>query len=377
MIVKPFVGTHPDLDILVADVPVDYESLMAVEILLSENMHDSVSFEMAGLPTRAITEYRDRPIKLIASLGGNHRQQFTGRVIDVVPTSITSGGFVNDSPFQSAKIVGMGHSYEMRGDKSRVWNDYRLKEVVELLSELYGFSATLPKIAQRFSLSIQDTQSDWKFLQREVERHGLSMTMHGTHLHIFDPYHAFSHGKSRASLTTVKATRGDGSSFPGQILDFKGRFGERNPDGRYKDTVVSVLAGNTTFDVSTGTGAARFEERMVRYADTYGEAMRIAEASQKSQYDFEANVTAVGMLGTVPGGVVIVDNYGNPDFDGAWYVRKVRHRIATGAFITELAIARNANSQLFPTNVTAFKDGPAPAFVNGIWTSSMRGVHEY
>lgn len=377
MIVKPFVGTHPDLDIVIADVPVDYESLMAVEILLSENMHDAVSFDMAGLPPRAITDYIDRPVKLSATIGGNQRQQFVGRVIDVSPTSITSAGLVNDSPFQAARISCMGHSYEMRGSRSRVWNDYRLKEVVEQLSETYGFSATLPKVEQRFTLSIQDTQSDWQFLKREVEGHGLAMTMHGTHLHIYDPYQAYSHGMSRASLTTIKATRGDGTAFPGQILDFKGRFGERNPDGRYKETVVSVLAGNSTFDVSTGTGAARFEERLVEYADTYGEAMRLAESSRKKQYDFEASVTAVGMLGTVPGGIVVVDNYDNGNFDGPWYVRNVKHRIATGAFITELDIARNADSQLVPTNVTAFKEGPAPAFVNGLWTSSMRSVNEY
>jgi phage protein D len=377
MITQPYAAISPTLDIIIDGVPVDYESLMAVEFLLSENMHDAVSFEMAGVPTRALTEYRDRPVRLTASLGGNQRQDFVGRIVDIVPTSATAGGLMNSSPFQNGKLVCMGFSYEMRGSRSRVWNDYRLKDVVEQLSMEYGFSAALPRVEQRYNMSIQDTQSDWQFLVEEVQNHGLAMTMHGTHLHIFDPYGAYSRNTSIARLTTPTATKGDFTAFPGQILDFKGRFGERNPDGRYKETVVSVLAGGTTFDVSTGSGNARFEERLVEYADTYGEAMRLAEASRKKQYDFEATVTAVGMLGTVPGGVVIVDNYQNADIDGPWYVRSIKHRIATGAFISELEIARNATSQLVTSNMAQFKAGPPPSFYNGLWGTSSRSVDEY
>lgn len=380
MIVKQFAGTSPNLDISIAGVPVDYESLMAVEITLSENMHDTVSFEMAGIPTRAITEYIDQPVRLLASLGGSQKQLFVGRVVDVVPTAVTAGGLMNASPFQTATIRCMGYSYEMRGAQSRVWNDYKLKDIVSDFSELYGFSATIPLIQQRFNLSIQSTESDWQFLVRECTRQGYALTMHGTHMHIFDPYEALSHNTSLAGLTTLNGTNMDATTFPGQILEFKGRFGERNPDGRYKETIVSVLtsaAGNSTFDVSSGDGTARFQERLDAYGTTYGEAVRIAETSRKAQYDYEAKVNAVGMLGTLPGGVVKVDNYQNSDFDGYWYVREIKHRIATGAFISELSIARNSVTQLEVTNTEQYQEGPAPAFYNGLWSSSSRGVYEY
>jgi hypothetical protein len=376
MIVKPLVGTFPDMAITISGAPVDYTSINAVEFLLSENMHDGLSIEMGGIPTRAITDYIDAPVLVNITMSGQ-THTFTGNVIDVLPVSTTSGGLVNDSPFQTARLICMGASYEMRDNSSLYLVDYSLRDVVERYVDKYKISADVPQDSIRRGSVVQGTRNDWKFLVDEVTRNGYSMTLHGTHLHIFDPYAALSRTGVIISLITLRKTRMDAAPYPGQILDFRGRFGARNSDGKYKESIVSVLTNGKTFTVSTGDGTSRFKEYPSDYGGTYGEAVKLAEVEKKKAYDYEAQAQVVGVVGIVPGSVVKLDEYDNPQFDGYWYVREVKHRVATGAFLTDLSLARNKEEHLTRDGTLPMRDVPESEFYGGRWVSKRRGVNEY
>lgn len=378
MIVKPFAGSFPDLEVTISDVPVDYASLNAIEVTLSENMHDMLVFEMAGIPTRLVTAYINSAVKVVLSLG-NTGFTFAGRVIDVMPVAVTSGGLVNHSPYQTGRIVCLGNSYEMRGGGKKVWTDYTLADIVRDFSEKYKFSADLPTAKLRQSLKVQEAESDWQFLVKEVEANALVATMHGTHLHIFDPYSALSRQRTFTTLTTLRRTKMDAVAYSGQILEFKPRFGERNADGIYKETSVDVVSkgGSLLYTLSSGDGNARFQQRIDGFGSSYEEATKLAEAARRRAYDYEATAQVVGTLSTVPGSVVKVDTYDNADIDGYWYVREVHHRVATGAFITDLTLARNRDNNLVLDGTSPMLLPPAPLHLNGRWEASRRVVREY
>lgn len=385
MIVKPPLGIFPTMNIAIGEVPVNYESMNRVELHLNENMHDMATIEMVGLPTRALTDYINRPVNIDLSIGSARSQRFVGRVVEVNPTATSATGLVNYSPFQEAQVVCLGHSYEMRGSKSRAWaggGSVALRDVVDEFSSTYGLSADIPRTPLVHNMLLQEAQSDWQFLVDLVKRLGYACTLHGTHLHVYDPYKALSRNASFARLLTLRKTRGDAEAYPGSIMEFVGNLAENHPDGRYKDTVITVNDGKTVYDVSSReildiSDRPRFTNRVIEYVDSYGEAIRLVEAANKEEYDFCAQAQVVGLLGTVPGGVVVVDSYDNKQFDGYWYVKGVKHTVTSGAFITDLEIARNKNSELKRTNTPSCRPAPAPVYDGSRWRSGRMGVDEY
>lgn len=383
MILKKLYGVSPDLDISIGDVPVNYESLGYLELHLSENQHDMLVLRMVGLPSQAITDYLDKGVYLSMGTGASYKQVFCGYVTDVRPKSVTGQGFINDSPFQEADVVCLGASYMMRGKKSKNWTGYRLSEVVEEMSSHYGFSADVPNYEPANGTLTQTNESDWQFLVRYSNLLGLSINAHGTHVHVYDPYKSVGRQSSYHRLTTVAANRGDISPTPGQVLSFDGSFARRHADGQYIDTVVAVLSDTLqTYDVTTkevtrpDNGVPYYENRISDFASSYEHALRIMESSNKQDYDYVATVEVLGVAGCVPGGVVSIDNY-NGEFDGFWYVRSVKHKLHSDAFVSELEIVRNTNSQLDFYNLESFQTPPTPRYNLGMWKPSKRYVNVY
>jgi phage protein D len=383
VIVKGQYGVSPTLVLSINGVAVDYFAVNEVELLLEVNLHDMLTITMAGLPPRAMSEYRNQPVYCSMDIGGGFLAEFHGYVVHVGGVSTTSGGLLNGSPFQDAKLVCLGTSYEMRGGDSRVWKDERLQDVALELSSEYGFSVTVPQDSLVLSPMLQDNESDWQFLVRYAGMLGFDVTMHGTDLHIFDPYKAYSHQTSFHRLRTAKDLRAGVVPTPGQISKFKVTMAEHHPDGVYKDTVVAVHQDdNQIFDVSLRelrglTAPARFSNRLRDSVDTYDQAVRVINADSKEQYDYRATATVLGLPGCMPGGVVQVDSYGTTEVDALWYVQSVRHHLTSGAFISELSLARNINSELLPSSVKAYTSPPAPRLVDGKWVPTKRLLNVY
>jgi phage protein D len=383
MINKQPYGISPSVDLTIGNTSFDGTSVNRIELSLAENQHDMLSMELSGIPPRLITEYYGKPVDVSVYAGGNFYHRFVGYVEDVRPTSFTGFGLVNESPFQDVRIVCMGASYSMRGSTSNTWNGYRLSDIANQLSSKYGFSLSTPSDRSVHEALLQTNESDWQFLTRYASFLGYSVNVHGTHMHIYDPYKALSRQTSYHVLTTIKKTGGSARPSPGQIIDFKASFSKRHIDGEYKEHRVTVVNDdNTSYDVSSTTvdtvhnGVARYTNRLTEYVDNFEEASKRISAVSKQEYDYYATVTVLGLAGCVPGGVVRIDNYGG-NFDTYWYVHSVNHTIHSDAFYTELEIARNYNSELQFTNTKKFTAPPLSVLRKNRWVTEDRVIDEY
>jgi phage protein D len=228
----------------------------------------------------------------------------------------------------------------------------------------------------------QDNESDWQFIIKYASLLGYETTMHGTHLHIFDPYKAYGRSSSFHMLSTTKNLGTAATPKPGQIAKFSPSYAQRHADGYYMDSIVAVhQVTGETYDVSTRmlkgiTVPPRFNNRIQDSVYSYEQAERVIDVESKSAYDFEASATVSGIPGCVPGGLVMVDSYGGPDSDALWYVKAVHHTLTSGAFVSDLKLVRNIHSELQPCQVTAFRNPPAPKLEDR-WITTDRTINAY
>lgn len=377
MITKTPYGLSPSFELSVDSAAVDYHALNRIEIDLIECKHDMVTIELGGIPTRAITDYQNKGVSLSVNTGANFAFDFSGYVADVRPTSRTYHGLVNNSPFQTADIVCLGASYDMRAKKNRVWDSYTLAAVAEELCAQYKFSLDVPADPLVFSPLAQVEESDWQFIVRYADMLGYSVNMHGTHMHIYDPYKATDRATSFHRLTTIKGTRGDIATTPGQVSEFKGRFSEDTSDN---DTIVTVRQGTTEFDVASSgqhENSRKIHNRINGHIDSYENAVRVLDVARKHTYDYRARAMVSGVAGCVPGGVVTLDNY-NSGFDGLWYVHAAKHILTSGVFLSDLDLSRNKDSELEQfNNVHKFEVPPLPRLRQGKWEATKVTINEY
>lgn len=375
-------GVSPAIEMAIDGAAVDYQAIGEIELCLEENKHDMLTFRIAGLPVRASADYRNRPVRVLFSTGAKYIEEFNGYVIETQPVNITKDGQVNRSPFQESKIVCLGSSYVMRGARSRTWHSTPLHEVALEFAEHYGFSVDVPSVPCLNPTIVQSAESDWQFLVRYAGMYGFSVTLHGTHLHVFDPFQAAGRGISFHRLITTKDMKAV-RPHPGNLTVFDARLAEHHPDGRYKDTIATVHPDNgAAFDVTLrelrGLSApARFEDRLSTHTSTYEQAVRAINARSRSLYDFQATAECLGLAGCKPGGIVNVDKYGS-EVDGLWYVGSVKHTINSSVYLTELDLKRNINSELtLSTPVQRFSTPSTAAVVNSVWRASKRNVNVY
>lgn len=378
MIYKHPYGVSPSLSVTIDGASVAYDTIKEVEILLEENLHDMAIISLISLPTRASAAYRGRPVQITLDTGGTYFHEFVGYVAEVAPQTVTHSGTTNGSPFQDAKLVCLGSSYKMRGATSKVWGDMRLDEVAVDLASKYGFSIDVPYDKLVFAPMIQSGESDWQFLVKYCKMMGYSVTLHGTHLHVFDPYKAASRSSSFNKLRSPREVSATIAPHPGNIAALTASLTDAHPDGVYKDTIVTVHTdGVDVFDVSLRelrglSSPALFPDRLSDAVDSYDQAVRAIQEHSKEHYDLTAEVECLGIAGCVPGGVVKVDEYGG-EVDGLWYVRSVSHKLNSGIFVSNLSLGRNHNSELLTSSpVSSFMPPPPPALVKDTWVASRR-----
>lgn len=373
------IGVSPTLVVTINDAPVNYESLNAITIDLKENEHDYCEIVMAGVPTRSITEYIGKSVYVHIDTGASYVTEFFGTIEQSLPTATTNKGRLNSNLFQEVKFVCLGCSYAMRGNTSRVWSGQTLAQVAGFLCDLYGFSLDVPQDILTFDNFIQSTESDWQIIVRYASMMGYRVNVHGTHMHIYDPFRAL--GRLPSLHRFVTPLRADVVASPGQVISFDGSFAQRAADGRYFDTIATVIGDDgTTYDVSTSdvqqlTSPARFANNINTFSDTYQEARRVILSEYKSRYDYKADAVVLGAAGMVPGGVVLLDKYDGL-FDGYWYVHGVRQVVKSGSFITSAQLRKNQVDTLVDMSAQGFTQPPAPKFING-WTTSQRRVNVY
>jgi len=386
MIISSGNPLSPKTYIALHAVEVDYHSIQQVTIDLCINKHDMVVLKLAGIPANYITDYIDAPVRVTLSSGPGRYQDFCGRVLYVEPESDSRAPIVNKSPFQTVRLVCFGASMSMMGAKSKLWENVSIKSIAEQLCDTYRFS--LDVIDDNFVLPrlMQKGESDWAFLVRICEKYGYSVTVHGTHMHIWDPFKAIGRRPSYEELTSVSSNV---AAAPGNILSFKGTFGYVTPQGYSTNYEISSLdsdglshsVSSTSFGAESWSGIdhpSKFNNIVVEAAQTVEEAAKIIGAKERRTFPFNASVEISAGSGIVPGGVVKVTGY-NSHFDGLWYVRDVKHTIGGSSYFTKLEISRDFNtSESFvipPTQLA--QAAPEPSFVAGEWRASSERVNAY
>jgi len=386
MIIKTGSQLSPEVSILINEVPVNYASITSAEILLDENKHDVCVLLLSGIPPRAITDYIDAPIRVFATTGQNRSQEFCGYITFVEPVSNTAQPIVNGSPFQVTKVVALGTSLVMKGAKNRVWENATITTIAQDLSKSYGFSLDVPKDSYSELFIAQTSESDWSFITRVATERGYRVTVHGTHMHIWDPFKSIGRLISYNQLSTARTNL---SNAPGLIMHLEGTFGYLTPEGastNYKTAsldrfgnILNVRSEELARNSWSGAGhSSKFFNEVNDVVDNIEQATRKMSAKKKGTYAFNAHVSVSDGLGMLPGGIVDLLEY-NANFDGLWYIQSVQHKIKRSSYITELHIARDFNTtkEFVTPPVSSYEQPPPPSFLSGAWKAEERRVNIY
>lgn len=375
----------PRVSFEINGVEVNYSSISQIFIDLEENKHDTVTFVMSGIPHKAITDYEGAAVKVSISSGPGRTQRFNGYVLYVEPESNVSAAAINGSVFYTAKIVCMGASIAMKSVNQRIWEQTTIYKIAQDIAKPYKFSIDVLKDSFVIPRAVQASESDWEFLKRICDTYGYSFTVHGTHMHVWDPFKAIGRRPSYERLTPVSAVS---DSVPGSILKFTGTFGNLTVDGssyRYQltsfDNNGQIVTNRENSSISLWSGVEstpKFSSVLTNSANSVGEAYKLIDAKHRRTFPYNARVEIMAGSGIVPGGIVEIEGY-NSGIDGLWYVKSVRHNIGGTSYTTELEVSKDHNtSRSYIVRPTQLADEPPEAvFVDNNWKSSKERVVIY
>lgn len=366
---------------------IDYLTISSIEFDACINEHDTLIIYVNGIPSRAITDYIDVPVRFSVSSGTGRSQGFVGYVMYVEPHYNSSDPIINQTVFQSAKLVCFGASVVMKSTHSRVWGSTTIYRIAQEIASKYRFSLSVFKDDFVIRNAVQSNESDWEFLIRLCNTYGYSMWVNETHISIWDPFQAIARRPSFERLIPQNEYSG---VTPGSILKFEGTFGHLTTEGEsYKYQVASMDDSGVINMVSdpddgrvqswSGYGETPlYTSTITDIATSLGEAEKLRDAERKKHFAFNAHAKIVSGAGIVPGGIVDVSGY-NSNFDGLWYVKSVKHTIGNSSYYTELSIGKDYNlsgNYLVPPVALATRP-PDSAFVDNTWVASQQEVTLY
>lgn len=377
----------PKVTIEIGESSVNYLSISKLTLNLSSNKHDMLTLQMAGIPAKAITDYIDAPVRVTATLGSGRRFDFYGYVLYIEPEYTAGGQVVNGSQFQVANIVCFGASVNMKSTNSKIWENCSVVSIARELSDKYGFSVDVVNDGFSIPQVAQAKKSDWGFLSWFCDTYGYAFTVHGTHMHIWDPFKAIGR---RPSFEVLVSPNNVASAQPGGILRFNGSFGYLTPDGVSWNYQVDSLDNSGVSVTSTGDHLSsdmswsgvghrsKYTSALSASSNSIIESEKIIGAKIRKNLPFNAVLDVHAALGTVPGGVVKVTGYG-AKFEGLWYVNSVRHVIGGSSCISTLDISRDFNltSEYIVPPTELAETPPTARYVNGEWKTSLERVVEY
>lgn len=379
MIFKGRLPSSPTIRFIVDGVDLDYLTVQMLELSMDENMHDSAVATIAGLSPKLVTDMIGRPVSMTWEYG-TLSHVFTGYVHNTVPTGKAKQGLVNNSPFQTAKVVCLGASSHMKGNKVRSWQNLTLPMLVQQLSRTYQFTYSVPKSTTVFPQLLQSGKTDWEFLVGVAGFLGFSVTMHGTHLTIWDRARYLARRSYYGEVNTARTALGRTYEAPGRLLEITGDF--KQPDN-------TSASGIDPFGQSTGTigpfalntGAGRVvTNRYVNELPVSTPSVELADiaVSRNQSFPFSVQVVTSGMTGCIPGGIInIVDS--DSYFDGLWCVTGVTQTANRDRYITKITAVKDSTNEDPVTLPPAqkFAEPPSPVLLGGSWASSKQLEETY
>jgi phage protein D len=388
MIFKSSYPNSPDVSVVISGVSVDYTTIQSVSIETNENMHDIATITFSGFLTKGITDYIGVPIYISIGVSNTRFISFYGHISFIEPVMETRKGLVNNSPVQTAVATCMSASYDMSDTKNKIWQKITLSNLVQSIASTYDYSYSVPIDDYIFNSLLQNGISDWDLLKKACTSIGYCMTTSGTHIHVYDPYKAISRQLPYVELLTVRGALGNMDYRPGNIMEFRGLFGDITLDGAVSnynfigvDSSGTVLTSSTSDTNFTKLGEAverKYTQEVATNVNSIQELNRYAEASTKGNYPYNATAVVTGVPDPVPGSVVKIDNY-DSYFDGYWLVRGAKHMVTRSNYLTELVISTDSNNGVKPVNQpgSAYKTPPVPKLSGNRWISSVEFADVY
>ena len=387
MIVHSGNPLSPKVTVKINNVEVNYTSITKLVIDLAANKHDVVYLHIAGIPPKAITDYIDAAVSVTVTLGPGRTTEFRGYVLYLEPEAISGSSIVNNSPFQLTRIVCFGASVDMKGTKTRVWENASVVTIAKEMADVYGFSLDVIDDGFKIPRIVQAKQSDWEFLNKFCSTYGYLISVNGTHMHIWDPFKAIGR---RPSYEVLTAPISSANTSPGSILKFNGTFGYLTPEGVSWNYSVDSIDDSGKIVTSTGDHTdpefswsgvgheSKYSSALHSSALSVGEAQKLVAAEIRKKLPFNAVVEANSTIGTIPGGIVKIEGY-KSNFEGLWYVKTVRHTIGGASCVTTLNISRdfNVTSEYIVPPTELAEQAPDSKYVNNKWQSSIERVNVY
>lgn len=388
MIFKTASAISPDVEVAIDNVVINYLSLQRISMEERENQHPLMVLDFTGLAPEHFVEYIDRPVRVSIQFPNIGGSIFIGYVAFLEPLSVTNDGLVNNSPFQVTRFYCLGASYIMKSKKSRTWDSVTLSDIAVSFANSYKLSVSVPNDSFRFKRLAQVEQSDWSFLVMVANRLGYSVTMEGTHIHIWDPFKTISRQYSFGILKTIKGLNGNVSPGIGQVLRFEGRVGavttsaERTPDTLHvldSNGVLSTVGGSLLEASEFGQEIqSKFSNTIAVNADSYDMGYRLVTGRLRKKFSLTATVDITGNPTLHPGGVVNLEKY-DAKFDGFWGIHAARHEITNSELLTTLELVKDSTNEAEPTlsNTAKYIDPPASSLLNGEWVSERQWNNIY
>ena len=373
----------------------DHGAIERIDINLKENEHDHVRFILGGISPLSVTDYVDLPVRVVVDVGYNDGFIFCGYINHVQPTHTVTSGRANRSLFQEAWVHCLGASSLMRGKRTKMWNDFKVLDMVKSMSVNYQFSFSCPNNTPTIPRLSQRGESDWATLTQACVASGLAVNVHGTEIHVWNPQTAVRYGAPSAVLESVNTSGGPASRAPGRIYEFEGSFGTAwSGDVNTKTLVLMDSAGgehtvkSSDLYGTTGYGTAvqsSLTDVMAVEAQSPEDARRKLLAERAHSDAYTAKVTTTGVAGPIPGSAIEVNGF-NSNFDGAWLVREMSMQFNRGHFVSEFGLGRSTTGSSYTGLPTLMAYDPAPlpklnevplAGTNKRWVTTSRRTHEY
>jgi phage protein D len=384
---QPSAPNH-SLIVRIDGVAVDYAAIERVDISLKANEHDLAVVILAGISPLSVTDYVDRPISVEVEVPYGQGFTFCGYINHVNPSHKAASGQVNFSLFQEATIYCLGASSVMRGKKNRVWNEVTVLDMVSDFSREYNLSYSCPNTSPTLPRLVQRGVSDWAALSRACVQSGLSVNVHGTEIHVWNPVQSIRYGAPAANLITVADAEAYVSG-PGRIMEFDASIGTSHAYGDVNEESLALLDDTGKLLTAKSTdllGTPRYGTDMVSgvtdvlpvEARSMKDARRKLQATLAYADAFVASVTTSGVAGPLPGSAIRIDGF-NSEFDGVWLVRELDMRFNRGHFLTDFKIGRNTKGDDYTGHdkLNSYSPPPKSNLQNDKWRAALRRERVY
>lgn len=371
------------------NVPFSRRRLQRISISLVENQHDLATIEVVGVPSNYLMSYIDRPVYLKIEILGKRICRFYGYVSRIDAESSTNEGLVNNSPFQSVKIVCLGTSYLTMSKQNAVWENVSLTDIISEISSTYRYGYSVPNNKHRFKRLVQSETSVWQFLVKTVGSLGYSVNISNSYVHVWDSRVAAARQTSYSELTGTKVKKLNYKPTPGSIISFKPTFNTLSVNGSGTHKVISYidnlgkvstvsLADLELPDALGVYSTSRFTDMVSTNVATFDSAKQALIAGSNRAQLNTCETTVYGDPSITPGGVVKVSGYSS-NFDGFWYVQSVTHELVTDNLLTHLGLSKNASSTKLPKfpNVQRATSPPLPILLNNKWALPREYANVY